>query len=67
MGEPYYLSFDQILKLTPYQVRHVLYRPKSSPRRPKSPEEIFWIRGRARGLPEEEIRALWEKHKPPTS
>src|SRR5437868_936613 len=71
VGEPYYLSLEEIRKLTPYQLARVYGherddhgRPVLGPR-PKPPtyEEGFRALWRARGLPEHLVEARWKLYR----
>lgn len=65
MGEPFYLSLEQIRKLTPLQLKYVYFRDKDrdDDYAPVSltPSELFARTFAAQGYPRELIRKLWAK------
>lgn len=68
-GEPYYLSLDQIAKLTPYQVQEVYFHERDDKGSLKldegkqaSPRQMFFARKRRFGLPDWRIAELWAEH-----
>lgn len=61
--EPYNLSFAEIRKLTPWQVRHVLLRDPALDRKPKQHNafDLYRTAMRKAGLTDQQILARWAK------